>query len=112
MKIISIEEQQEIEKLVSMETGLIAKGFSLSTDMGLLFFLNAIRSFEENYIKPVYGDIILGMCTEYRVFLVGLLMQVPEQYKDIVFGHLLSSKRARVSDEDLFGIFKEVDNHG
>ena len=108
LKILSKKEITEIESLVQMEIDLITKGFEVSKEMGLVFFSNAITSFVENYLKPKYGDVVLGMCSEYRLLLTGLLSKASEKDKEILLMEVLSPSISRIGDDELLEILKKV----
>ena len=112
LKILSKKEITEIESLVQMEIDLITKGFEVSKEMGLVFFSNAITSFVENYLKPKYGDVILGMCSEYRLLLTGLLSQAPDEHKEILLTQVLSPTFRSVGDEELFEALNKLGSNG
>lgn len=71
----------ELEKLIKFESINIEKCFSLSINLGKLFFLNVLTDFKKVYLKKKYGyEIIPNLSTEYRYFLIGLLNNINPKY--------------------------------
>lgn len=82
MTILSEEDKELLNCLILSELTIIETGFSISQFSGKVFLQNAINDFKEIHLKSKYGDIIPSMCTEYRYFIIGLLKNIKNEYKE------------------------------
>ena len=80
---------KELNQLITTEVKIINKCFFISQELGLAMLNNSINSFVDIYIKEKYGDVVLAMCSEYRVFIVGLAREIDDKYQDVVVSTLL-----------------------
>lgn len=111
MTILNEKDVLLLESLAISEAELINKAFAISEARGLLHFSNAITSFEEHFIKSKYGNIIKSFCSEYRTFIIKLLLHIDDKYNETVIGEILIPKVRAVNDEEMFKILEgEVNN--
>lgn len=101
MKVLTYEEIELLDILIKSELEIIEKGFCISELMGKLFLQNAITDFKENYLKKRYGDIIPALSTEYRYFILGLLKEIKDEYRDITTRFILVPEFGNISTEEL-----------
>jgi len=106
MRILNEEEVSLLKELAIGEAGLINIGFKESKHLGLMFLSNALTSFEENYLKPKYGNIITSFSSEYRVLLIEILKNIDDLYKNEVLCEVLIPKVKRIGDEEALTILQ------
>lgn len=106
MKILNEEEVNLLKELAIGEAGLINIGFNESKHLGLMFLSNALTSFEENYLKPRYGNIITSFSSEYRVLLVEILKNIDDLYKSDILSEILIPKVKKISEEEAFDFIR------
>jgi hypothetical protein len=107
LKILSNEEIIQLKELAKSEAGLINMGFKESKHLGLVFLSNSLTSFEENYLKPKYGEVLTSFSTEYRVLVVEILKNIDDAFKNEALREILLPKVKRFTNEDVFKILKE-----
>ena len=105
MKKLNNEEVMLLEALALLEANLINKAFNISEARGLMHLSNALTSFEQNFIVKKYGEVVVSMCSEYRVFLIELLKLIREPHRDTVLNEVLIPKVKSITDEDIFSVY-------
>jgi hypothetical protein len=90
MKILNETEVAELKKLAFIEAEMINKSFNQSENFGLIMLSNTLTDFKQNYLNSKYGDILLPLCSEYRVFLINILDLIEKSYRSIALKELLN----------------------
>lgn len=108
MKILTPDDVLLIEKLVSMEAKQINRSFLISDTLGKYMLSNALTSFRQNYVKKVYGDVIFSMCSEYRHFVIKLLLAIDKKYYEIALSEILLPEIHSITDEQMLEALKEI----
>lgn len=101
MKVLSELDRQELDLLIEMECELLNKGYSISELTGNTFLSNTITSFANDYLKKIYGNIILQYSSEYRYFIVGLLKNIDKAYLEMALKEMLIHTVREISSEEL-----------
>lgn len=102
MKILDEKTIGELTQLAQMEADIINKCFEKSQKLGLTMLNNSIGSFAENYLKKIYGNIVLSMCSEYRFFILELTKIIDKKFQDAVISELLIPQARTLKDTELF----------
>lgn len=105
MIILSEAHKIQLDELINMEVEHINRGFQINLKLGKYYVSNAISSFKNIYLKKVYGNVIPQLSTEYRTFLIGLLMGINEEYKPHALSEVLIPTVKDINDADLLKIF-------
>lgn len=101
MKVLTLEDTQLLNSLIESELKLIETGFSVSSFVGKIFLQNTITSFKENYLESVYGKIIPALSTEYRYFIIGILKNIRDEYKELAISEVIVPAIGRVNTDTL-----------
>lgn len=101
MKLLTQLEYDLLCSLASKEAEIINLGFSKSEDIGILHLSNALTMFEKSYVIPNYGEVLLGMCSEYRVLVVEILKRIKEEYIRAAIDEVIFPKIGKVTDEEI-----------
>lgn len=107
MQILSENEVLLIKTLAINEASLINKGFKTSLNLGFMFLSNSLTSFEENYLKPKYGNIIVNFSSEYRVLVLEILKNIDDLYKSEALSEILIPKVRRIGNEEAINILNQ-----
>lgn len=105
MILITDEHKKQLDELINMEVEHINRGFQINLKLGKYYVSNAISSFKNNYLKKVYGNVIPQLSTEYRTFLIGLLVGINDEYKPHALSEVLIPTVKEINDQDLLKIF-------
>ena len=95
-----------LNEVIQMEIEHINRGFNASELLGKVFLENTIKSFVDNYLKKIYGDIIPQYSSEYRYFIVGILKQIDDDFKELALCEILIPTVQALGDEELLLIIK------
>ncbi|MFX4240281.1 hypothetical protein ACOL3H_07245 [Aliarcobacter butzleri] len=96
-----------LDTLIKMELEIIEKGFSISEFMGKMLLSNSISDFKENYLRKTYGDTIPSLSTEYRCFIIGLLKNIKDEYRDIATREVIVPTIGNIETEKLLKILED-----
>ena len=85
-----IYERIEGHKLIAQtEAKGICDLLAISEKAGLLYTHDAIASFKE-YLRDIKGSFVPVMDIEYRAFIIELLSEIEDKYKEVVIKEVLS----------------------
>jgi len=104
MKLLTDNDKILLDKLIEMDIVFIEKGFKISDFTGRLFLQNSINSFKNEYLRKIYGDCIFSFSTEYRYFIIGLLKNIDDKYKDSALSEVLIATTGYVTSDELLKI--------
>ena len=68
-----------INTVLKLDTEIVNKGFEISNDIGIAATKNCISEFRTLLVKE-FGEFINGMNMQYRIYIVGLLQGIKEEY--------------------------------
>lgn len=107
MKILAEEDVLLLKTLAGSEAENINMAFNLSDTTGLVFLSNSITSFQDIYLKKIYGVIVFSMCSEYRTFIIELLKNIKSDYQHTALSELLVPQIKKINDEELILILQD-----
>jgi len=107
LKILDEKTKEKLDELLQMECDMINRFFDRSEAAGVAMLGNSLKSFRENYLVKKYGDVIPGMCSEYRVFIVGVLKGIKEEYQPTALSNILIPKAKQLGDAELLKILQD-----
>ncbi len=110
MQIITPEQQKLLDHIISRECENINFAFNSSELLGKVMLSNAITSFKNVYLMPIYGDIIPAMSTEYRCFVVGLLKGIDSKYLDVAVKEVILPTIPEIDTDKLLLTLKGDNN--
>lgn len=105
MILLREEHKKQLDELIKLEVEHINRGFQINLKLGKYYISNSISSFKNIYLKKVYGNVIPQLSTEYRIFLIGLLMGIKEEYKPIALSEVLIPT---INDEELQNLLESI----
>lgn len=105
MKILDENDIELLDIMVKNEIEFIHKGFKVSELLGKLFISNSISSFVNNHLKNTHGkEILPQFSSEYRYFIVGLLKNINDEFKEVVTREILIPTVKKTNNEELLTI--------
>lgn len=107
MKVLSQDEKNLLDILVKNEIEVIEKGFLISEFMGKLFLSDSISDFKNIHLKAKYDEIIPSMCMEYRYFIIELLKNIKNEYRDVATREVIVPTIGNIETEELLRILEE-----
>ncbi len=106
MLVLSSEHLKQLKELIALECEHINRGFQINTKLGKYYISNAIYSFKCIYLKKVYGDVIPLLSTEYRAFIIGLIMGINDNYKEVALREILIPTVKEINNEELLNFLE------
>lgn len=103
MKILTNQEVELLKIAAQQDASIINLAFEKnSAEIALIVLSNCLTSFEEKFLKVIYGDVVLSCCSEYRTYVVNLLSSINEENQAIVLKELMIPTINKISDEELY----------
>lgn len=101
---------KELDTLIENEVSLIEFGFNKSELLGKVYIGNSISSFVENYLNRKYGNVAPQLSAEYRYFIIGILNNISQEFKEIALKEVLIPTVRNVGNTELLQVLEGVQN--
>jgi hypothetical protein len=106
MQTLTQEHMEMLKLQAQIESQFVNQAHEHSKEFGEIVLSNAITDFKLEYLKPRYGDIIPSMSTEYRTFIIELLLGIDDRFKGDATAFVLMPKFLILTDDLIAALTK------